>query len=422
MPITWRNLGQSSNSGNILIAGASDTITQGIDSLQSAAQSVTDEQNRQYQTQADVNTANILTDIGRLDQEGVDSFDVAALNKQFGSQFDSAGIADALDARVGSLREAAQQEADNTNRDLITNSRLETDELQRTNLTGQIGAREDAKQKADKFNKFNREVTGDIGSYNNQEDLKRKITKAGQAAGMLPEEIQKSINVATNTFNNNIAIQAPQQALLDQRAAEQAQVVNQSVAFQNNALDNAARNRGIIPELVDLHNTPDGKGNTVGDIVDTYQNQVAESGSPFKEDSVVAFKSLLDTQLNEAGLSNSNAAELNHFISLGFDEGGFFTDDGLNYDKVKAKVTKYAEMLKDREGINTYNKSKAAIQQGALDTAKAQAKDIARYGRMMLNDNRVDFTGKGQRFDEIIPKQLRRDRLDKALLTTDWFK
>ncbi len=83
MAITWRNMGQSTNSGNSLIAGASDTIASGLKTIQSAAQSVTDEQIRQYDTQADINTAGILSDIGSLDQDGIDNFDINSLSKQF---------------------------------------------------------------------------------------------------------------------------------------------------------------------------------------------------------------------------------------------------------------------------------------------------------------------------------------------------
>lgn len=419
MAITWRNLGQSSNTGNQLIAGASDTIASGLKSIKDAAQSVTDEGVRQYQTQSDVNTASILSEINSLSQEEVDDYNVSDLSNQFGSQFDSSGVAAALNNRVGVLRDIAKEESDAQRKDLLAGSTLATQELSRVQTQAQLDATKLAKDNLNKFNKFNREASKNIGDYANPQELKREITQAGQKAGHNPQEINQAINSATQTYNNNIAIQAPQQAQLDQYAAQQAQLVSQSVAFQENALENAARNRGIIPELVQLNETPDSKDNSIKNIVDIYQDKVSDNANPFNENSVVAFKSLLDKAFNKANLPNSNAAELKHFISLGFDEGTF-DDDGLDYDLVKSEVEKYTKMLKNREGIQNYRQAKAEIQQGAVQTANAQAKDLARFGRMFKANNRVLFTGEGQQFDKIIPSQLL-DRRTKALTAQDWF-
>ena len=136
MAITWRNMGQSNNSGNSLIAGASDTIASGLKTIQSAAQSVTDEQIRQYDTQSDINTAGILSDIGRLDQEGIDSFDVNSLKSQFGSQYDPTQIADALDARVNNLQDVAQQTLENDRE----NTSLELQTLENTRAATRLAS------------------------------------------------------------------------------------------------------------------------------------------------------------------------------------------------------------------------------------------------------------------------------------------
>ncbi len=420
MAITWKNIGQSANSGNSLIAGASDTIAQGINSIQAAAQSVTDEQNRQYETQADVNTANILSDINRLDQDGVDNFDVGALSNQFGSQFDATGVANALDNRINTLREAAQQEADNANRDLITDSRLATDQLNRDNLTGQIAAREEAKRKADKFNAFNREASNNLANYSSLEDLTRKVTQAGQKAGQSPQEINQAIQSASQTYNNNIELNPNQKAMLTERAALQAQQVKQSVAFQNNQLENDARALGIIPELAELSTTPDSKETSIKALNEQYGPLIKGAGFG-EQDSVTAFQTKLAKRFKESNLPSPNGAELKYFLQLGFDEGTFGTDDGLDIGSIEKEINQYIKMRENRSALRDYNKAKSDIQRGAEETAKAQAKDLKTYASTMRANNKARFTGEAILFDNPIPNQVQ-DRRTTTLTQQNWFQ
>ena len=419
MPITWKNLGQSSNSGNALIAGSANTITSGIESIQAAAQSVTDEQNRQYNTQADINTAGILSDINRLDQEGVDAFNIDSLTKQFGSQFDSTQIADALDNRVGDLRDAAQQTLENERADARLDSNLATQSLNRKNLTGQIATRERAEEKARKFAAFDKEVNNNLADYSSIEDIQRRVTKQGQKAGQSPQEINQAIQSASQTFRNNIEIQPTQQALLDQRAQQQSLLVSQSIASQENALENAARKRGVIPELAELSTTRDDDTNNVQALSKQYDPIIADAGLG-KEGSVTAFQSLLAKKFKEQGLGSPNGAELKYFLELGFDEGSF-RSDGLNFDNIENDLNKYLKMRQNKPALKSYQQAKAAIQNGARQTAKTQARDLKSYADTIRANNKARFTGEGINFKEAIPTQLV-DRRTDALKTQNWFQ
>jgi len=417
MAITWRNMGQSNNSGNSLIAGASDTIASGLKTIQSAAQSVTDEQIRQYDNQADINTAGILSDIGRLDQDGIDSFDINSLNKQFGSQYDPTQIANALDSRVTDLQNAAQQTLQNERAGQRLDSQLATDSLNRQNLTGQMAAKEEAKRKEKAFNDFSLDVNSKIGDYSNQDDIKRRVTKAGQKAKMSQPEIAQAIARVTDTFNNTIELDSNQKQFVSQRQAAQQLQVEQSVANQYNKIDNAARTNGIIPELARLGTTPDTKENSIEALSKQYDPLI--NGAGFGElDSVTSFQSELANKFNEAKLSAPNNAEIEHFLRLAFDSGTYGTDDGLDTGLIKGELANYIKMKQNKEGIRTYLNARKEVDSGARESLSRYAKDIQSTIETMRNNNKVNFTGEGIKFDIPASGDLRGDKLKKS----NWFQ
>ncbi len=92
MPITWKNLGQSSNSGNSLIANSSDTITGGIKSLQQAAQSMQDSEISQYKQEGKDNTAKAFNQLSSLKADDTDGR-VALLKSYTGQNVDEQALA-----------------------------------------------------------------------------------------------------------------------------------------------------------------------------------------------------------------------------------------------------------------------------------------------------------------------------------------
>lgn len=439
MPITWKNLGQSANTGNQLIAGASDTIAQGLDSLRGAAQDVTNEQNRQFQTQADVNTAGILSDINRLDQDGVDSFDVNALSKQFGSQFDATGISSALDSRVGDLNNLAQQETENirattslgleqqraTLDKTRTDSTIKTNVLNQKKVTGQIAAQELAKTKADNYSAFSKGITSDLANYNNVEDIKRNVARTGFEKKMSSEEITKATNDTIGLFNSTLAIQKPQKDKLDAWAARQADFTKQSAKSQLAKLNNEASNQGINLDLVKIANEPDSADNSMKSLSTQYDKVIkASSGitSFGKEDSVVEFKSLLDKKFDEEGLGGSTQAELAHFLSLGFDPGRGIQRSGFDFGKLDNEIKEYVALRKNKKGLEAYNTALTTIKEGVKETSRTQTKALKDIANKFKANNRTRFTGTGDLVEEgnLFPTDIQDLRSD-SLRNSGWF-
>lgn len=438
MPITWKNLGQSANTGNRLIAGASDTIAQGLDSLRGAAQDVTNEQNRQFQTQADVNTAGILSDINRLDQDGVDSFDVNALSKQFGSQFDATGISSALDSRVGELNNLAQQETENTRANTsldleqqsatldktLTDSTIKTNVLNQEKATGQIAAQKLAKTKADNYSAFSKGITSDLANYKNVEDIKRTVARTGFEKKMSSEEITKATNATIGLFNNTLAIQKPQQAKLDAWAVRQADFTKQSAKSQLAKLNNEASNQGINLDLVKIANEPDSADNSMKSLSTQYDKVIKDStGTSFgKEDSVVEFKSLLDKKFDEEGLGGSTQAELAHFLSLGFDPGRLVQGTGFDFGKLDNEIKEYVALRKNKKGLEAYNTALTNIKEGVKETSRTQTKALKDIANKFKANNRTRFTGTGDLVEEgnLFPTDIQDLRSD-SLRNSGWF-
>ncbi len=160
MAITWKNMGQSTNSGNSLISGASDTITSGLNSIQSAAQSVTDEQIRQHQQQVSDDTAkaiNTLNSYRADDAEGrgqfieslsdsnVNQSALANINRQ---QTTAQNIRSLMDADAIKKNNDINSKVDNTGSAFDPSIDYSTNKAfaKGTNLTNQ--------QKIDNFKKF----------------------------------------------------------------------------------------------------------------------------------------------------------------------------------------------------------------------------------------------------------------------------
>jgi len=121
MAITWRNIGQSSNSGNNLISGASDTIAGGLDALRNAAQSVSDEQSRQYREDGKDNTAKAFNQLASLKADDTDGR-VALLKSFAGQNIDQQALAKANFSQSGSAAITQQLKLE-TERENIANQK-----------------------------------------------------------------------------------------------------------------------------------------------------------------------------------------------------------------------------------------------------------------------------------------------------------
>jgi hypothetical protein len=381
MAITWRNIGQSSNQGNSLISGAADTINRGLGQIRGAAREVSQEQIRQYDTQADLNTANILNQIQSSDEGGLSSFNIDDLSSSFGSQFDAGAITSALGDRTNQLRTIARQ----ANQDQLAQDSFDLDK-QRTNSTialnqqrANLAANE--ANKIQQSDKYTAKVLGDLGQYASAEDARRQILKNA------PEGINASA-IADQAANQwNAAIGTSKYAPIFTQVAEAGQ--QQVDTLASNALeklDTQARAQGLTPALIGM------KDNTEVDInavKANYNERIADSGAPWKEDSVEPLIKKFTEKFKRA----PSGKEAEYFLALAFEEGNFLTDDGLNNDNITEQLDNYYNMLNDSKAMSWYNQSKQAIEKARTEYSSKALSDIRKLQKQEIKNNQTRFKG-----------------------------
>ncbi len=402
MAITWRNMGQSNNSGNSLIAGASDTIASGLKTIQSAAQSVTDEQIRQYDTQADINTAGILSDIGRLDQDGIDSFDINSLNKQFGSQYDPTQIANALDSRVTDLQNAAQQTLQNDRAGQRLDSQLATDSLNRINTQAEIDLRNEAQAKTKAFNKFSNEQTMDLANkYSSADDIVQKVTKAGKAAGMSTQEINQAITTTQGLYNKNFNPTAEMSAKATARKDQLNDFSKSKYTAQITLLANEAENRGLNLDTVSLNSKASPEEQKVLDkSIAGWNNQVAGNDKPWGEQNTKQVESLMSQDLGR----KVTTKELEYFLPFIFEEGTL-SSDYFNFEKDNQQWAEYKDQILNKSGeIKDYNDAKIALEVALKDSIIANENRLKEFSKNFTQKRKDIFNEvPGARDRSIVP-------------------
>ena len=433
MAITWRNMGQSNNSGNSLIAGASDTIASGLKTIQSAAQSVTDEQIRQYDTQSDINTAGILSDIGRLDQEGIDSFDVNSLKSQFGSQYDPTQIADALDARVNNLQDVAQQTLENdrantrldlqtlenTRADTRLASELETDKLTRDNVQGQIDLRNEAQAKAKAFSKFSNAQTMDLANkYSSADDIVQKVTKAGKASGMSAQEIDQAITTTQGLYNKNFNPTAEMAAKATARKAQWDTFTNQAYDAQVLALQNEAENIGLDLDTVNLRSAASPEEQKVLDAsIEGWNKQVAGNNKIWGEQNTKQVEALMTKDLNR----KVTAKELEYFLPFIFKEGTL-SSDYLNFEKTNEKWAAYKDQLLNKsQDMQDFNKAMLGLNTAKVEATKNNEGRLKEFAKNFTQKRKDIFNEVPGARDRSIVPDIPQMIIPEELRTKNWW-
>jgi len=419
MAITWRNMGQSNNSGNSLISGASDTIASGLKTIQSAAQSVTDEQIRQYDTQADINTAGILSDIGSLDQDGIDSFNINSLSSQFGSQYDSTQIANALDGRVSDLQDAAQQTLQNDRAGQRLDSQLATDKLSRINTQDQIDLRNEAQSKTKAFNNFSNTQTMDLANkYSSADDIVQKVTKAGKAAGMSAQEIDQAITTTQGLYNKNFNPTAEMSAKATARKDQLNDFSNKAYETQLLALQNDAKTRGLNLDTVNLNSKASPEEQKVLDnSIAGWNDQVAGNDKPWGEQNTKQVESLMTKDLGR----KVTIKELEYFLPFIFQEGTL-SSDYLNFEKDNKQWSEYKDQELNKSGeMQDYNNAKLALDV-AKNTATKNNEDRFKELSKNFTQKRKDIFNEvsGARDRVIVPDAAQLNIPDE-LTTRDWW-
>ena len=381
MAITWRNIGQSSNQGNSLISGAADTINRGLGQIRESAREVGQEQIRQYETQADLNTANILNQVQSASEDGLSQFDINNLSSQFGSQFDANAITSGIGDRANQLRTIARQ---------ATQDQLAQDsfglEQQRTESTIALNQQRSdlataSASKIQQTDNYTAQALSNLGQYVSAEDARRQVIKnapeginATEAADATAQQWQAAIGTAKYT------------PIFEQAALQGQQQVDTLANEMQRKLDSHARSQGLNPILMGM--STDTTQN-LEEVKASYNERISDSGALWKEDSVEPFIQEFTKKMDRP----PTGAEAKYFLALAFEEGNLFTDDGLDNDNITQKLNEYKDMLGDSEKVNWYRQASNTINKAKGEYASKALSDIRKLQKKEISNNTTRFKG-----------------------------
>jgi hypothetical protein len=395
MAITWRNInGPSFGAANQLLAQGSKSVVSGLDSLRGVAQDISAQGTQRYETQADVNTASILSNINRLDAEGLKNFDVSQLEQEYGTQFDSSALMPALNNREGNLQATAQQDLLNQ-RNAATDVRADTalqldqaDSASRNKLNESRGLLAQQQQdKANKIDAFSNTATGSIGTAKSAEELTQSLTKQAVEAGLTANEASSTINSVLGVYNQNIG---NTQGQLDAAEALQGEATLRNQEYlrkQGETLDAKAKNLGLTPVMLDMQSDNE---ESIDKVYAEFDAASEDAEAIFgREDSTNKFKSEFTKLFNRPPSSK----EARYWLSRSFDEGVGLSDDGLNHDLIKDDLLSYKKMLGDSATVNWYKDNKFKLAKSGRDAALAQGKKLSQLLQSQRESRQATYNG-----------------------------
>tara|TARA_R110002012_G_scaffold318308_1_gene536409 strand:- start:52933 stop:54204 length:1272 start_codon:yes stop_codon:yes gene_type:complete len=423
MAITWKNIaGPNFGAANQLLSNASSQVGQGLQDITNVAKDVSDEQIRQYDTQAGVNTAGILSNINRLDQLGIDSFNVEDLEKQYGTQYDPSQIARALDTRADELRGIEQLAKEN----LLAQSNLDLNKqrtdasvaasgstVAKNNAAKELRDKEQTKQET--ISTFSNSILSSLGEFNSNKDLQNAISRKGSKAGLNSQEVDNVSASLSNLYAKNIEVSPEQQQQIERYAIESNDLNQLTTQNKLKELDREAEANGLSPILL---NIKDDTSITVADVKKEWDPKVKDANAPWVESSVASVESMMTTELGRP----PTAGELKYFLPFFF-ESGTTGDDAFNFEPDdSAEWKNYKNMLLNKSAeVKAYNKGKAFITQASKAVTKAQTEGLSNLTKKYRSNN-------ASRFKEQVPTEdiifdpSKYVKMNKALSKVDWFR
>lgn len=435
MAITWRNIGQSSPTGNSLIQGGADTITEGLGTLRNVAREVGQNQIDEFNRGAEVNTADLLNRIQNSDVDNLQSFDINKLKSQFGNAFDATAITEGIGDRSEELRTIARQQSEDARlaaAEVRADERLKLDrqaasleksrvdsviDLNEQNLT--ISQAEQAE--LSNFSTANNYLIDNLGNYSDLNSLEQAAITKAKELKLNPANTAALVNSATSMWNTAIE-PSPEDLNVFNVMAQNAAATNAEVATEaRRKLDQQAKRNGLNPILLDF-----AQDTTVdlNDVVTSWNEKVKESGLPWKEDSAGLFLKTFNDKFQRP----PTGKEANYFLAKAFSEGILGTDDGFDQDLIKDDLDNYHKMLtEDVAKVNAYRNAQRAINQGERSFGSKTASQIEKLKKTLRDNNRYSL---GQDPYDVDPRNRKLDPKDvdftkyinQGLTKTDWFK
>lgn len=437
MAITWRNIGQSSPTGNSLIQGGADTITEGLNTLRNVAKDVGQNQIDEFNRGAEVNTADLLNRIQNSDVDNLQSFDINKLKSQFGNAFDATAITEGIGDRSEELRTIARQQSQDARlaaEDVRANERLKLDrqaaaldslrtksviDLNQQNLN--ISREEQAE--ANNFSTANNDLIANLGDYQDLNSLEQAALVKARELKLNPENTAALVNSAKTMWDTAIE-PTPEDLNVFNVMAQNAATTNAEVATEaRRKLDQQAKRNGLNPILLDFAQ------DTSVDLVDvttSWDEKVKESGLPWKEDSSGVFLQAFNDKFQRP----PTGKEANYFLAKAFSEGMLGTDDGFDQDLIKDDLDNYHKMLtEDVAKVNSYRNAQRAINQGEREFASKTTSQLEKLKKTLRDNNRRTL---GQDPYDVDPRNTNRKLnpkdidftkyINQGLTKTDWFK
>lgn len=385
MAITWRNIGQSSNTGNSLIAGASDTISEGLNSLRGAAREYSAGQIDQYNTGAERNTADILNRV--QNSEDPSQINLAALTSEFGKQFDASAVTQSIGDRTNALRQIAREDTQDqlaqdkfglAQEQLALDTTRTNADINRTNFLTQTAKDEQAT--IDNINAFTTDVLGSLGEYDSATELRASALNQAEERGIPLAEATQAADQLVQQWGSTIGSFEMKPVFEGLIAQGQAQADTSAQELQR-SLDIQARDMGLNPVLIGISQNQD------IDFAETrayFNEQAKESESSWDWTDDGTVDPLIDMFTRITGATPSGA-ELNYFASLAQSSGSLDSDD------VENKIKEYSEMLKDKAGMEWYRTKTQQLNQAKLEYANNAAKKLRELSKKSILQNQERF-------------------------------
>lgn len=203
-PITWRNINAPNFAGvQQGLASGGQSITNGLNTLANAAQSVADNENQAFNDQRDFNTQQLLNQIaGTTDTTGVSAArgDITGQLENLGGGVDANRVLASLDTRGNTLRANEERAED---RAFTTQTREE--DRARTLLQ-----RDRADDQTNQVNSAASIIRSVVSDVDNENDVEATLVRRLQEAGVRGNNLTNAVTDGLNAFarSNTLGSQA----------------------------------------------------------------------------------------------------------------------------------------------------------------------------------------------------------------------
>lgn len=439
MAITWRNIGQSSPTGNSLIQGGTDTITSGLNTLRNVARDVSQNQIDEFNREAEVNTADLLNRIQNSDKDNLESFDINKLKSQFGNAFDATAVTEGIGDRTEELRTIARQQSQDARLDaeeiradkqlVLAQQAAALDSL-RTVSTLKVNEQNLNISKAEQtelanYSTANNYLIDNLGNYSDLNSLEQAAITKAKELKLNPANTASLVSSATSMWNTAIEPSEKDLSIINNLAATAAETNQESAKNARDKLDSEFRAKGFEPIYLNLANDTEGKP-----LIEVQ----AELSKQYDPDEVNKFITFFKDKFSKTkdgkkipGRSPTGA-EAAYFIPLAY-ESQWYWPNGLdiNDSDFGKTIEEYRDTINNHPAVNDYKRAKTTINTAEREFGNKTLKKLDKLKKTMRDNNRHSL---GQDPYDVDPRnrEVNQNELDftklisNKLFDSNWYK